>query len=67
MRYLVNDTCVLLGKPNVYGSIFRFEGQATVFNHKGTWIRPDGWVDLSREEKKALREKGQDWFWGISD
>ncbi len=30
-RYLVNDTCVLLGKPNVYGSIFRFEGQASVF------------------------------------
>lgn len=30
-RYLVNDVCVLLGKPNVYGSIFRFEGQATVF------------------------------------
>jgi adenylyltransferase/sulfurtransferase len=30
-RYLVNDTCVLLGKPNVYGSIFRFEGQSTVF------------------------------------
>lgn len=30
-RYLVNDTCVLLGKPNVYGSIFRFEGQCTVF------------------------------------
>jgi len=30
-RYLVNDACVLLGKPNVYGSIFRFEGQATVF------------------------------------
>src|SRR5579863_3522785 len=28
-RYLVNDACVLLGKPNVYGSIFRFEGQAT--------------------------------------
>ena len=34
-RYLVNDACVLLNKPNVYGSIFRFEGQATVFNHKG--------------------------------
>ena len=34
-RYLVNDACVLLGKPNVYGSIFRFEGQATVFNHEG--------------------------------
>jgi adenylyltransferase/sulfurtransferase len=31
-RYLVNDACVLLGKPNVYGSIFRFEGQASVFN-----------------------------------
>jgi sulfur-carrier protein adenylyltransferase/sulfurtransferase len=33
-RYLVNDACVLLGKPNVYGSIFRFEGQATVFATK---------------------------------
>lgn len=31
-RYLVNDACVLTGKPNVYGSIFRFEGQATVFD-----------------------------------
>ncbi|HSU55302.1 MAG TPA: ThiF family adenylyltransferase, partial [Candidatus Dormibacteraeota bacterium] len=30
-RYLTNDACVLLKKPNVYGSIFRFEGQATVF------------------------------------
>jgi len=30
-RYLVNDACVMLGKPNVYGSIFRFEGQASVF------------------------------------
>lgn len=34
-RYLVNDACVLTGKPNVYGSIFRFEGQATVFNFEG--------------------------------
>jgi sulfur-carrier protein adenylyltransferase/sulfurtransferase len=34
-RYLVNDACVLLDKPNVYGSIFRFEGQATVFNYEG--------------------------------
>jgi len=34
-RYLVNDACVLLGKPNVYGSIFRFEGQSTVFAYKG--------------------------------
>jgi adenylyltransferase/sulfurtransferase len=35
-RYLVNDACVLLGIPNAYGSIFRFEGQASVFAH------PDG-------------------------
>ena len=33
-RYLVNDACVLLGKVNVYASIFRFEGQASVFNYK---------------------------------
>ena len=33
-RYLVNDACVLLGKPNVYGSIFRFEGQASLFHAK---------------------------------
>src|SRR5215212_251392 len=35
-RYLTNDACVMLGKPNVYGSIFRFEGQASVF------ATPDG-------------------------
>jgi len=34
-RYLVNDACVLLGKPNVYGAIFRFEGQASVFATAG--------------------------------
>ncbi len=34
-RYLVNDACVLLGKPNAYGSIFRFEGQASVFAAPG--------------------------------
>lgn len=34
-RYLVNDACVLLGKPNVYGSIFRFEGQVSVFHPAG--------------------------------
>ena len=32
-RYLVNDACVLLGRPNVWGSVFRFEGQASVFAH----------------------------------
>ena len=34
-RYLTNDACVLLGKPNVYGAIFKFEGQASVFNYRG--------------------------------
>ena len=34
-RYLVNDACVLLGKPNVYGSVFRWEGQVSVFGTKG--------------------------------
>jgi sulfur-carrier protein adenylyltransferase/sulfurtransferase len=32
-RYLINDACVLLDKPNVYGSVLRFEGQASVFSH----------------------------------
>ena len=32
-RYLINDACVLLGKPNVHASVFRFEGQLSVFNH----------------------------------
>src|SRR5882757_519990 len=34
-RYLINDACVILKKPNVYGSIFRFEGQATIFATEG--------------------------------
>jgi len=34
-RYLVNDACILLGKPNVYGSIFRFEGQVSIFGAPG--------------------------------
>jgi sulfur-carrier protein adenylyltransferase/sulfurtransferase len=34
-RYLINDACVILKKPNVYGSIFRFEGQATIFAYPG--------------------------------
>jgi sulfur-carrier protein adenylyltransferase/sulfurtransferase len=34
-RYLVNDACVFTGKPNVYGSVFRFEGQTSVFNTPG--------------------------------
>jgi adenylyltransferase/sulfurtransferase len=34
-RYLANDTCVTLGKPLIYGSILKFEGQMAVFNHNG--------------------------------
>ena len=34
-RYLINDACVMLKKPFVYGSIFRFEGQVSVFNYDG--------------------------------
>ncbi|GGF01194.1 HesA/MoeB/ThiF family protein [Hymenobacter cavernae] len=34
-RYLLNDACVLLGKPLVFGAIFKFEGQVTVFNYQG--------------------------------
>jgi adenylyltransferase/sulfurtransferase len=34
-RYLVNDACEILGKPNVYGAVFKFEGQASVFNYQG--------------------------------
>lgn len=33
-RYLVNDACVLAGKPNVYGSVYQFEGQVAVFNYR---------------------------------
>ncbi|QCX54018.1 HesA/MoeB/ThiF family protein [Elizabethkingia sp. JS20170427COW] len=35
-RYLINDTCVLLGKPLVYGSVFKNEGQVAVFNYQGS-------------------------------
>ncbi|NJK39313.1 MAG: molybdopterin-synthase adenylyltransferase MoeB [Oscillatoriales cyanobacterium SM2_3_0] len=62
-RYLVNDACVLLNKPNVYGSIFRFEGQATVFNSKGGWQRPEGWAGLTPEDQKSLRTRKQDWVY----
>ena len=58
-RYLVNDACVLLNKPNVYGSIFHFEGQATVFNYRGGWVRPDGWDALTTPEKTAARKSGR--------
>ncbi|MBW4516922.1 MAG: molybdopterin-synthase adenylyltransferase MoeB [Timaviella obliquedivisa GSE-PSE-MK23-08B] len=62
-RYLVNDACVLLDKPNVYGSILRFDGQATVFNYKGGWKRPEGWDALSANQKTDLRQMGKDWFY----
>ena len=51
-RYLVNDACVLLGKPNVYGSIFRFEGQASVFAAPG---RPVLSLPLSRAAAARAR------------
>ena len=62
-RYLVNDACVLLNKPNVYGSILRFDGQATVFNYRGGWKRPKGWDTLSPAQKTDLRQMGKDWFY----
>jgi sulfur-carrier protein adenylyltransferase/sulfurtransferase len=62
-RYLVNDACVLLGKPNVYGSILRFEGQATVFNYKGGWQRTEAWNKANAEERVKLRKDGDDWLY----
>lgn len=62
-RYLVNDACVLLNKPNVYGSIYRFEGQATVFNYRGGWLRPDNWESLDSDQKKSLRDSDRDWIY----
>jgi sulfur-carrier protein adenylyltransferase/sulfurtransferase len=62
-RYLVNDACVLLGKPNVYGSILRFEGQATVFNYKGGWQRTEAWHKANAEERAKLRKDGEDWHY----
>jgi adenylyltransferase/sulfurtransferase len=41
-RYLVNDTCVALGKTVVYGSILGFEGQLAIFNHQGSKICVSG-------------------------
>jgi len=62
-RYLVNDACVLCNKPNVYGSIFKFEGQASVFNHVGGWVRPEGWDTATAEERKAARKNKKDWIY----
>jgi sulfur-carrier protein adenylyltransferase/sulfurtransferase len=62
-RYLINDACVLLGKANVYGSIYKFDGQVSVFNHKGCWLRPQGWEKKSRKEKTNLRQRKQDWIY----
>ena len=62
-RYLINDACVLCGKPNVYGSIFKFEGLVSVFNHVGGWVRPYGWTHLSVEEKRLARKKKNDWVY----
>jgi molybdopterin/thiamine biosynthesis adenylyltransferase/rhodanese-related sulfurtransferase len=45
-RYLVNDTCVLLNKPNVYASIYQFEGNVSVFNHVVNGLRGPNYRDL---------------------
>jgi sulfur-carrier protein adenylyltransferase/sulfurtransferase len=45
-RYLLNDACVLTGKPLVYGSILRFEGQVAVFNHKNASGHSSNYRDL---------------------
>ena len=66
-RYLVNDACVLCDKPNVYGSIFKFEGQASVFNHMGGWIRPSGWDACSKKERQALRIQKKDWVYSKTE
>ncbi len=65
-RYLVNDACVLLGKPNVYASIFRFEGQASVFYAKeGPCYRclyPDpllqAWCPLAQRAASSASSRG---------
>ena len=62
-RYLINDACVILGKPNVYGSIFKFEGQVSVFNAKGGWLRPAGWESWTSDAKKAARLAQKDWLY----
>ena len=51
-RYLVNDVCVLQGKPNCYGSVFRFEGQASVFRLRGRTLLP---LSLSRTTTAGSR------------
>jgi molybdopterin/thiamine biosynthesis adenylyltransferase/rhodanese-related sulfurtransferase len=45
-RYLVNDACVLLNKPNVYASIYQFEGNVSVFNHTVNGLRGPNYRDL---------------------
>ena len=62
-RYLINDACIILGKPFVYASIFKFEGQVSVFNHRGSWHRPKNWASKPKEERRRLREHNQDWLY----
>jgi len=53
-RYLINDACVLLGKPFIYGSIYRFEGQISLFNHlKSEKTRRPNYRDLFPEPPPA--------------
>ena len=63
-RYLTNDACVLLDKPNVYGSIFRFEGQATVFNYQGGPNYRDLYPSHHHQAWFLPARKGE--YWGYS-
>ncbi len=59
-RYLSNDACVLLGKPNVYGSIFRFEGQATVFDAAAQMREFTGRIDTISGRKMIVDNRKGD-------
>ena len=56
-RYCTNDACVILNKPNVYGSIFRFEGQATVFDPR-PMVEENGREDASASKGGAGKRRG---------
>jgi molybdopterin/thiamine biosynthesis adenylyltransferase len=57
----VNDACVLTGKPNVYGSIFRFEGQATVFNYEDGPNYRDLYPEPPHQDWCPPAPKGECW------
>ena len=64
-RYLLNDAAILLNKPLIYGSIYTFEGQVSVFNHKGGWLRPNEWDCLDTRTQRELRREQKDWVYDL--